>query len=72
MAWTLIRLLVTAVVLGMPPAVQAEESCHFLTQRGGKVIDSYVMDFGPRDKLYVYILRMPSGQTAKCTSQKPL
>ncbi|MEW9308755.1 hypothetical protein [Labrys neptuniae] len=72
MAWTLIRLLLAAVVLGMPPAAQAEESCHSLTQRGGKVIDSYVMDFGPRDKLYVYILRMPSGQTAKRTSQKPL
>ncbi|OCC04637.1 hypothetical protein BA190_13165 [Labrys sp. WJW] len=72
MAWILIRLFLTAVVLAAPLAAQAGESCRSQIQRGATVIDSYVMDFGPRDKLYVYILRLPDGQTAKCTTRKAL
>ncbi|MFC3691494.1 hypothetical protein [Chenggangzhangella methanolivorans] len=53
-------------------AVRAEQSCAALIKAGARVIDTYVMDFGPDDKLYVYILRTRSGATEKCTSQRPL
>ncbi|MDZ5454523.1 hypothetical protein [Labrys sp. ZIDIC5] len=72
MARTLIRLLVIAVVLAAPVATQASESCGVLLKRGGRVIDTYVMDFGSGEKLYVHIVRMPNGQTTKCTTRKPL
>lgn len=69
---TPIRLFVSAVVLATPVAVQAGESCSALLERGGKVIDTYVMDFGSGEKLYVHIMRMPDGQTTKCTTRRPL
>lgn len=72
MAWILIRLFLTAVVLAAPLAAQAGESCRSQIQRGATVIDTYVMDFGSGEKLYVHIVRMPNGQTTKCTTRKPL
>lgn len=57
--------------MGLGPA-HAERSCAALIKSGARVIDSYVMDFGPDDKLYVYVLRTRTGATEKCTSQRPL
>jgi hypothetical protein len=58
-----------AVIAASPAAAQ---SCRALLDRGARVVSSYVMDFGPRDKLYVYILRHRNGATDKCTSQRRL
>lgn len=61
-----------SVLLALMTASAEAASCAALLRQGGKVIDSYVMDFGPSDKLYVYIVRMRSGATEKCTSERPL
>ena len=55
----------------VPAAAQAAE-CRELLARGARIADTYVMDFGARDKLYVYVMRLPNGSVAKCTSQRPL
>ncbi|MBP0578564.1 hypothetical protein J8I29_04510 [Labrys sp. LIt4] len=72
MAWVLIRTLVAVGLVATSLSAQAAESCRALLQREGEAIDSYVMNFGPDDTLYIYILRMPGGLTAECTSQEPL
>ena len=54
-----------------PAAVQAAE-CRDLLARGARIADTYVMDFGPREKLHVYVMRMPNGAVETCTSQRPL
>lgn len=64
--------LVAAGMLLASVPVRADVSCARLQAQGGQVADTYVMDFGARDKLYVYIVRMPDGSTQKCTSQRPL
>lgn len=61
-----------AVMIAAPTAARADVSCAQLQARGGRVVDSYVMDFGSRDKLYVYIVRMPDGSVQNCTSQRKL
>ncbi|QEN90451.1 hypothetical protein FZC33_30900 [Labrys sp. KNU-23] len=70
----LIRTILAAGLIATPVAAQGQskDSCQSLLRRGGKVIDTYVMDFGTGDKLYVHIARMPGGQTTKCTTRKPL
>ncbi|WP_454814470.1 hypothetical protein [Labrys neptuniae] len=74
MGLRLIRAVLAAGLITAPVAAQAQtkDSCRSLLQRGGKVIDTYVMDFGSGDKLYVHIVRMPGGQTTKCTTRRPL
>lgn len=46
--------------------------CKELVAKGGRVVKSYVMDFGPRDKLWVYVMQVSNGATQTCTSEKPL
>ena len=61
-----------AVLAALTAAPAAGQSCRALLDRGARVVDTYVMDFGPREKLYVYILRHRNGATDKCTSQRRL
>ena len=62
---------VLSLLAGSVVVAQAAE-CRDLLARGASIADTYVMDFGSRDKLYVYVMRMPNGTVAKCTSQRPL
>lgn len=68
-----VRLRALALLGGLvlPVAAEAAE-CRQLLARGARISDTYVMDFGPSDKLYVYVMRMPNGSVEKCTSQRPL
>lgn len=70
-AYTLRAAIAAALVAAAPVAAQAA-SCAEMLRQGGRVIDSYVMDFDGADKLYVYILRLPGGGTGKCTSTRKL
>ena len=48
----LIRTILAAGLIAIPVAAQGQskDSCQSLLRRGGKVIDTYVMDFGTGDK----------------------
>ncbi|TDR85436.1 hypothetical protein [Enterovirga rhinocerotis] len=60
-----------ALVAAATSAARAAE-CPDLLARGAKVADSYVMDFGANDTLYVYVMRLPGGSVETCTSRKKL
>lgn len=66
------RLPLTAAFLMVAPVAARAAECPELIARGASVADSYVMDFGPSDKLYVYVMHLPGGAVETCTSRKPL
>lgn len=64
---------VAGTLLTLPSLAQNRAvPCKELLSKGGRIVKSYVMDFGPRDKVYVYLVQTKAGATQTCMSEQPL
>ena len=65
-----VKLALAGLALLTSASLAEAATCQALLRQGGRIVDTYRMDFGGGDQLYVHIVRMPGGETTKCTASR--